>query len=453
MIQGNEKLGLLLLLLFVNTVGTNATRSNPYAIRGWSTWNSFACHINETLILESIESLANSPLNKIGGYNFVLIDDCWTKCDELDPNSGHCLLPGARDKDGKIQIDKAKFPNGFLSITKKAHDLGLKIGIYTSVSAVTCGGFTGSYMHEQTDAQSFVSWGFDLVKHDTCGTDYSVHNLGLQNATIRMRDALYESGQGKIIYYLDSGNPTSPQKMFNPHNRGVQNQEALQKLALKSEELAWFWTSQLPDPEKGPHLVKSWFDRKDSYASILSNAHNQIRIAEFQTCERLNNADMLTIGMGGLDEEEEKTQFFLWSILAGPLIMGNDIRKMDKFTTDLVTNPEILNVQDDEDCVQGSLSSSSRGAIEVWSKPLHDNNIAVVMINKLNQNQNGTVYFGGDWIGQCDFFPAKYSAAHVRDLYTRKDMGYFNQSYSTVIKPHGAVMLLLTNLTLERSNT
>ena len=91
---------------------------------------------------------------------------------------------------GALQVDETKFPNGFTPLTKLAHSLGLKIGIYTSVSAVTCGGFAGSLHHEELDAATFVEWGFDFIKHDSCGQDYSVHDGGLQNATKRMRDGI-----------------------------------------------------------------------------------------------------------------------------------------------------------------------------------------------------------------------------------------------------------------------
>lgn len=125
---------------------------------------------------------------------------------------------------------------------------------------------------EDTDAAAFIDWGFDFIKHDTCGTDCPIHNGCIQNATARMAKAIYEHGRGETVYYLDSGNPTSPQRVYNPYNRGVHDDEALLKVAVRPSELVWNWATRLPH---GPHLFKSWFDRSDTWPSFLTNVHNQ----------------------------------------------------------------------------------------------------------------------------------------------------------------------------------
>jgi hypothetical protein len=307
---------------------TSSSLVLPTPMLGWSTWNTFGCRINATLVAESIHALASSPL-KASGYNWVLIDDCWTTCKkELPGRNRGCAAPGDRDSDtGRQIVDPVKFPGGFEPLTSLAHSMGVKVGIYTSVSAVTCGGYTGSLHHEAVDAAAYAAWGFDMVKHDTCGRDYSVHDGGMQNATSRMRDALWDAGKGKMVYYLDSGNPTSPQRVFNPYNHGIPKkgasevqQEALLKLATRPEELAWVWGTRwgresvvfdsvvsaygdtamlhgggmidMKDDDvvhdargrlvddKGPHMIKSWFDREDTWGSVMTNLHNQARVAE-----------------------------------------------------------------------------------------------------------------------------------------------------------------------------
>ena len=167
---------------------------------------------------------------------------------------------------------------------------------------------------------------------------------------------------------------------------------------VRPEELVWYWTARWADG-KGPHLLKSWFDRKDSWASVLTNVQNQIRTAEYQRCGHFHNPDMLTIGMGGQTEAEYRSQFFLYAVLGAPMIMGNDIRLMDNFTVSLVTQKEVLAVAQDSDCVMGSLARNS-DATESWIKPLADGSFAVVLLNKGAMTANATVIFDGDWTAE-----------------------------------------------------
>lgn len=427
-------------------MGTAASPPVTLPLMGWSTWNSFLCDINATMVEESIDALAVSPLSK-SGYNYVLLDDCWSVClDERGEGSQACKRAGPRDSDGRIQINPEKFPDGFKPLTDRAHAKGLKIGIYTSVSAVTCGGYTGSLHHEAVDAQTFVDWGFDFVKHDTCGTDYSVHDNGLQAAVTRMRDGLWEAGKGKVVYYLDHGNPTSPQRVFNPRNIHVHSKEALQKVAVKPSELAWVWLDQLPQQEKGPHMFKSWFDISDTFASTMTNVHNQVRIAEYQRCGHHNVPDMLTVGQGGQSMGEYRANFFLFTILGAPLIMGCDIRGLDDAYVELLTSPEILQINQDGDCVQGS-QARDIGSTETWIKPLSDDSFAVVLLNKGDRAESIRLHFGDDGMGWgqgADFFPADFPSAHVRDLYARKDLGSFQKGFSATVPGKDAMIIKVT---------
>ena len=138
--------------------------------------------------------------------------------------------------------------------------------------------------------------------------------------------------------------------------------------------------------------------------SVLTNAHNQIRVAEYQRCGTFNNPDMLTVGMGGLHQGQYRAEVFLWAILGAPLILGNDIRKTDNFTLDLVTNPGVLAIDQDPQCIQGSLARAI-GATETWIKPLHDGTFAVVLLNKAEDKQNATLYISRDY-NWGDFYPA-----------------------------------------------
>ena len=198
--------------------------SAPY--RGWSSWNAFRLDINETKVKTAADLMAKSLLT--AGYEYILIDDGWPS--ESARAGAHPSRP--RDADGRIPVSAAKFPSGFKHLTDYVHGLGLKIGIYTAVSTWTCGGYTGSLGHEAVDAQAFVEWGFDLVKHDTCGgmNGEPVDECGvgtarpgepncIKESTTRMAAALAKAaaaaGRSAPVYYVDHGNPTSPQVRGN----------------------------------------------------------------------------------------------------------------------------------------------------------------------------------------------------------------------------------------------
>lgn len=170
----------IILTFVVMMTSTNALQHFSLPIMGWSTWTTFKCDINETLVKESADTMVRDGFLD-AGYDYILIDDCWALSERVN---------------GSLSIDSSRFPSGFESLTKYVHDKGMKIGIYTSVGSKTCAGYAGSLNHEAQDAKQFHEWGFDFVKHDTCvqSDDCSVHNGCIQEATRRMRDALYVCG-------------------------------------------------------------------------------------------------------------------------------------------------------------------------------------------------------------------------------------------------------------------
>ena len=146
----------------------------------------------------------------------------------------------------------------------------------------------------------------------------------------------------------------------------------------------------------GRSQFKSWFDRSDTWASVLTNSLNQVRVAEYQGCGRFNMPDMLTIGMGGQTPAQYRAQMFLWAVLGAPLVMGHDVRHMDNATRALLANPEVIAVAQDRECIQGSLSRAV-GAAETWIKPLHDGDFAVVLLNKDSVAQSLSLNINGDY--------------------------------------------------------
>lgn len=307
--------------------------------------------------------------------------------------------------------------------------LGFRLGIYTAVSARTCGGYTGSLHHEAVDAAAFAAWKLAAVKYDTCNTDCSVHDQCLQNSTQAMRAALDPA----MVLYVDSGNPTSPMRVFNPRLAHVSNPEAIRKLAVTPGELAWRWA--LPHAD----MVKSWLDIEDTFESTIDNLHNQIRVAEYQTPGHYLMPGMVTVGQGAQTLGEYRVQMFAWALLGAPLVLGADVRRLDPQAAALLTAPEVLAVAQDPEAVMGSLARAD-GACELWARPLADGSFAVAALNKGQQPASLVVDLSQD------FFPAAFQAAAIRDLYTRRDLGSFNATFTLAVDPHDARIVKVTVL-------
>jgi len=314
------------------------------------------------------------------------------------------------------------------------HGLGLKMGIYTAVSNATCGGFSSSLNHEAVDAQTFADWGMDFVKHDTCNEDCGIHDGCIQNSTGRMRDGLNATGK-PIVYYIDDGNDSSGMRMWNP-NLHRTDPQLMVKIALKPSELIWNW---------GPstaNMWKLWFDHHDHWYSTLDNVHHMIGLEMFQECGGYNTPDMVTIGQGALSPGMYRAQMFLWSIFGSPIILGNDLRIIDRDTVALVTAPEVLAVDQDPQCVQGSLVRQEAGG-ELWARPLADGTFAVVMFNTSPTPLNMTLTLNGDK-NYGDLYPALVDSVLIRDIYAQTDLGVYSDSFSLIVDGQDAVILKLT---------
>eukprot|EP00042_Codosiga_hollandica_P029947 m.169308 g.169308 ORF g.169308 m.169308 type:complete len:430 (-) comp53220_c0_seq4:169-1458(-) len=419
-----------LLLASAAALDNGVARTPPM---GWSTWNTFRYAVSSELIMSSADVVVSSGLLS-AGYKYVLIDDGWPACAVYTADGG-CAQPAPRDANNQIQVNTTKFPGGFQPLTEYVHSKGLLIGIYTAVSNTTCGGFTGSLNYEAIDAASFAEWGFDFVKFDTCGYDCGVHDLCMQNSTARMRDGLNATGR-PIVFYIDAGNPTSPQRIYNPFAVSVPPQQMI-KVANTVEQLVWYW---------GPttaNMWKHWFDISDHWVSTLDNLQNMIKTEMYQSCGAYNTPDMLTVGQGGQSEGQYRAQFFLWALLGAPLIIGCDVRAMDNFTQTLLTSTEIIAIDQDPSCVQGSIAHSRDGT-EVWIKPLSDQTFAVVLFNKNPFPALVTLFISPNNFNLGDFYPAEFYAAKIRNVYTQTDVGWFPDLYAETVPAYDAVILKVT---------
>jgi alpha-galactosidase len=343
---------------------------------GWNSWNHFACEVSDAVVRAQADALVASGM-KSAGYTYILIDDCWQ---------------GTRDDAGYLRPN-AKFPD-MKALAEYVHGKGLKIGIYSSPGPKTCGGYEGSYGHEEQDAQTFADWGMDYLKYDLCSYD----GMGDQVAAYKkMGDALKRTGR-PIVYALC--------------------QYGMQK--------GWEWAASV-----GGNLWRTDDDIRDDYYTMAELGFGQNGLEKFAGPGHWNDPDMLEIGNGGMTTDEYRTHMTLWCILAAPLLTGNNLAAMDAGTRDLLTNPEVIAIDQDPLGVQGH-RLKQEGPIEVWMKPLKDGSAAVGLFNRGWGAMSVTVDFRDAGFG---------NAADVRDLWAKKDLGHLQEKYTVTVPQHGAVLI------------
>ena len=265
---------------------------------GWNSWNKFACNINEKLIIDVIDALNSTGLQKLG-YNYINIDDCWQI---------------GRQKNGTIIPDPKAFPNGIKPLVDYAHSKGLKFGIYSDAGEFTCEHRPGSLGYEEIDAKTYADWKVDYLKYDNCHNN----DIDSQKRYKKMRDALKKTGRN-IFYSLC--------------NWGL------------DDVAKW-----------GKDVGNSWRTTKD----IKDNWKSMIRIIDINNKWNKyagpggwNDPDMLEVGNGGMTSEEYKVHFGLWSLVKAPLLIGCDITNMAQETIDILTNPEVIAINQDKLGKQG----------------------------------------------------------------------------------------------------
>jgi alpha-galactosidase len=343
---------------------------------GWNSWNHFACEVSDAVVRAQADAIVTNGMKSVG-YAYILIDDCWQ---------------GTRDAAGYIRPN-AKFPD-MKALAGYVHSKGLKIGIYSSPGPKTCEGYTGSYGHEEQDAQTYADWGMDYLKYDLCSYD----GMGDQVAAYKkMGNALKRTGR-PIVFALC--------------------QYGMQK--------GWQWGASV-----GGNLWRTDDDIRDDYYTMAELGFGQNGLEQFAGPGHWNDPDMLEVGNGGMTTDEYRTHMSLWCILAAPLITGNNLATMDDETRAILTNPEIIAVDQDPLGIQGH-RIRQEGPLEVWMKPLKDGSIAVGLFNRGWGAMPVSVNFRDVGLG---------NSAVVRDLWAKKDLGAFPETYSAVVPQHGVVLI------------
>ena len=273
---------------------------------GWNTWNTFGADINEKLIMDSADAIIENGL-KDAGYEYVVIDDIWAL--------------KQRDENGRLVPDPEKFPHGMKYVADYIHSKGLKFGMYSCAGFLTCAGYPASYDYEWIDAQTFAEWEVDFLKYDFC----------FRPATVRA-DILYKR---MSLALANCGRDI----LFSACSWGSDNTRQ--------------WIK-----ETGAHMWRSTGDIFDTWESIKSLAQSQIVVQEYNGKGCFNDMDMLVVGMNGngnvglkgCSTEEYRLHFSLWALLNSPLMIGCDIRNMTEDTKKILTNKDVIAINQDALC-------------------------------------------------------------------------------------------------------
>lgn len=370
---------------------------------GWNSWNKFGCNVNEALIRETADAMVASGM-KDAGYLYVNIDDCWH---------------GKRDALGFIQPDPERFPSGMKALADYVHSKGLKLGIYSDAGWKTCGGRPGSRGHEYQDAMTYAKWGVDYLKYDWCNTE----GLKAEGAYLTMRDALYAAGRPMVFSICEWGT-----------------------------DKPWEWGKKIGHLWRTTGDIHNCFDCVKDHGTwkswgVMQILDMQKGLREHAGPGHWNDPDMMEVG-NGMSTGEDRAHFSMWSILAAPLIAGNDLRTMSKETRDILTNREVIAVNQDALGVQG-FQYSAKDNIEVWFKPLTGSDWAMVILNRNTSARNVSFDWKTEKLADAlskrdaSFDTTEYS---LRDVWSGRDLGTTRRPLSADVAPHGVLMLRLKKL-------
>jgi len=383
----------LILLLLVSPIFANAQATLAATPpMGWNTWNKFGCNVSDTLIRQAADTMVSSGM-KDAGYQYVVIDDCWQV---------------SRDKDGNIVPDPQRFPSGIKAVADYVHSKGLKFGIYSDAGLKTCQGRPGSRGYEYQDARTYAAWGVDYLKFDWCSAT-------TQNAPASyslMHDALVKSGRPIVFSICEWG-------IGKPWLWGAEAGGNL-----------WRTTGDIQDRWQGQ---KKWGDGSCCSNGVMDIVDQENGLQTYAGPGHWNDPDMLEVGNGGMTNTEYRSHFSLWAILAAPFMAGNDLSNMTPEIKEILTNPEVIAIDQDPMGAQGS-RVAKLGDLEVWARPLQDGSRAVVMLNRGAAEAPITV----TW--ENLHYPAHLPAA-VRDLWQHKDLGQFTGKFTASVASHGVVMI------------
>jgi len=367
---------------------------------GWNSWNTFGTDINEQLIKDIADVFVEKGL-KDAGYQYVVIDDGW--------------MAMKRDGEGYLVPDPVKFPNGIKAVVDYVHSKGLKFGIYNCAGWKTCAGYPGSRGHEYQDARTYASWGVDYLKYDWCNTD----KLNAEGAYLTMRNALYEAGRPVVFSICEWG-----------------------------DNQPWLWGKDIGHLWRTTGDISPCFDCEDDHGSwsswgVMRIVEMREGIRQYGGPDHWNDPDMMEVG-NGMTLNEDRSHFSLWCMLAAPLIMGNDLRSATPETFEILTNKEAIAIDQDPLGIQ-AFRYSSEDSLEVWVKPLQNNEWAVCFLNR-NSTPHSFSFKWKEHVIKDDLARRvldKETHYRIHDVWGKVDIGTTGKTLKAEIGPHDVLMVRL----------
>jgi alpha-galactosidase len=373
----------------------------PRPPMGFNTWNTFQTKINEDMLREMVDVYVSSGMRD-AGYQYFVLDDGWMAME--------------RDQNGSLVADPVKFPHGMKAFADYVHSKGLKFGIYNCAGSKTCAGYPGTRGHEYEDARLYASWGVDFLKYDWCNTD----SLNAPEAYKTMSAALRATGR-PIVFSICEWGDHSP----------------------------WLWAGGVGELYRSTgDISASFIIRKPignwTPQSVMSILDLQVAIRKYNGPNHWNDPDMLEVG-NGMSNVEDRAHFSLWCMLAAPLAAGNDLRKMSPQTREILTNKEMIDIDQDERGI-AAFKMVLPDSLEVWVKPLKNNELALCFFNrtgstkKLNLNWKDLVITDSQSGLNIHFDSQTFT---LRDVWLKKDVGLTDKKLVRDLAPHDVVVLRL----------
>jgi alpha-galactosidase len=388
---------------------------------GWNSWNCWAGAVDASKVEAAADVMVKTGLIN-HGWTYINIDDCWS----IKPGAIDSLIAGnARDKNGMINANK-KFPD-MKELSHYVHDKGLKIGIYSSPGPTTCGGYTASYNYEDKDAEQFAEWGIDYLKYDWCsyGSTDTNQTLEAYQKPYKVMRASLDKVNRDIVYSLCQ--------------YGMGN--------------VWDWGTSV-----GGNCWRTTGDISDSWSSMSQNGFSQAGHEKYASPGHWNDPDMLVVGLVGwgpslhqskLTPDEQYTHISLWCLLSSPLLIGCDLSRLDAFTLNLLSNDEVLAIDQDPLGRQASRVFDADGK-QIWVKDLEDGSKAVGLFNTGDKKKSPAEYFAPDNPNLKENIVLNASGIgitgkfKVRDLWRQKNLGLFSKTFTAQVPHHGVILLKIT---------
>ncbi len=358
---------------------------------GWNSWNKFGCNINENLIKEIADAMVKNGM-KDAGYEYIVIDDCWQI---------------ARDKQGNIIADPERFPSGIKALADYVHSKGLKFGLYSDAGTYTCQKRPGSRGYEYQDARTYASWGVDYLKYDWCS-----HGKQNSEASYKlMRDALYAAGR-PIIFSICEWGTTKP----------------------------WLWARDIGNLWRTTEDIQDCWDCINDWGGIgwTLILDKQSGLEQYAGPGHWNDPDMLEVGNGGMSDKEYRAHFSMWCMLSAPLMAGNDIRNMSESIKKILTNKEVIAL-DQDPLGKQAYKYGDFGDYEIWVKFLKDDELAIAFLNRGNRPINIIV----NWKNILRKTGLKKNSYKLKDLWKHKIIGNTKSIFKTKIPSHDILLLRL----------